>query len=355
MIPSLNQQEPDPNQMRWLPPQIPTEPTDFVQGLHSWAGAGSPEMKSGLQILYYLCNKDMVDKAFYNCDGEYLIVPQQGTLDIQTELGCLEVFPGEIVVIPRGIVFSVRLPDGASRGYICELFESSFILPNLGPIGANGLANARDFLYPVAAYEDRKVNFEVVNKFQGKLFSCTKDHSPFNVVAWHGNYSPYKYNLDQFCVMNSVSFDHPDPSIYCVLTAPTNTPGVAVCDFVIFPPRWEAKEHTFRPPWYHRNCMSEFMGLIRGQYEAKKEGFLPGGASLHSCFIPHGPDQKTFEAASNADISKPVRLGDTMAFMFESTYLLKLSDTALASWDKTYMSCWSNFKNYHSEFLNNNN
>jgi len=281
----------------------------------------------------------MTDKAFYNSDGEFLIVPQEGRIDIQTELGFLEVFPGEIVVIPRGIVFAVKLPDGPSRGYICEIFESFFTLPNLGPIGANGLANPRDFKYPVAAYEVRNVTFEVVNKFQGKLFSCKKDHSPFNVVAWHGNYAPYKYDLNHFCCMNSVSFDHPDPSIYCVLTAPSTIPGVAVADFVIFPPRWEAKDHTFRPPYYHRNCMSEFMGLIRGVYEAKKEGFLPGGASIHSCFTPHGPDTKTFELASNADISQPTKMGDTMAFMFETTYILRLTKQAQETYDKTYINC----------------
>jgi len=292
-----------------------------------------------------------VDKAFFNSDGECLIVPQLGRLDIQTELGFLEVHPGEIAVLPRGIVFSVKVPDGPSRGYICELFESSFTLPNLGPIGSNCLANPRDFLYPVASYEDRKANFEVVTKFQGKLFSCTRDHSPFNVVCWHGNYSPYKYDLDRFCCVNSVTFDHPDPSIYCVLTAPSNTPGVAVVDFVIFPPRWEAKEHTFRPPWYHRNIMSEFMGLIRGVYEAKKEGFLPGGSTLHSCFIAHGPDVPTFEGASNADISKPTRMADTMAFMFETNYILRISEQAQAARDVNYIKCWSGFKNHHTPFL----
>jgi homogentisate 1,2-dioxygenase len=351
LLPSLNHCEPNPNQCRWLPPEIPKEPTDFVQGLRSWCGAGSPDMKNGLQILYYVANTDMKDRAFFNSDGEFLIVPQLGTLDIITEMGWLEVAPNEIIVIPRGIVFSVKISgeDKQARGYICEIFESSFTLPNLGPIGSNGLANPRDFRYPVAAYEDREVPYEVVCKFQGKLFSCSKTHSPFNVVAWHGNYAPYAYALSNFCCINSVTFDHPDPSIYCVLTAPSMTPGVAIADFVIFPPRWEAKDHTFRPPWYHRNTMSEFMGLIFGQYEAKKEGFIPGGASLHSCFIPHGPDVTTFETASKADISQPKRIENTMAFMFETTFLLRLSPLAQEKLDQNYINCWSGLKNYHRE------
>eukprot|EP01123_Difflugia_compressa_P010061 TRINITY_DN3565_c2_g1_i1.p1 TRINITY_DN3565_c2_g1~~TRINITY_DN3565_c2_g1_i1.p1 ORF type:complete len:304 (+),score=3.49 TRINITY_DN3565_c2_g1_i1:40-912(+) len=282
----------------------------------------------------------------YNSDGEMLIVPQMGRLDIRTELGQLEVFPGEITVIPRGIVFQVSLPDGPSRGYICEIFESQFTLPNLGPIGANGLANARDFKYPLAAFEEDR-HYTLINKFNGKIFQAHVDHSPFNVVAFHGNYLPYKYNLDLFCCMNSVTYDHPDPSIYCVLTAQSSINGVAVADFVIFPPRWEAKDHTFRPPYYHRNCMSEFMGLIRGEYEAKKDGFLPGGASLHNCMTPHGPDYKTFEWASNCDISKPSKLGDTMAFMFESMYILMPSGIAQQKWDRSYYKCWSELKNYH--------
>jgi homogentisate 1,2-dioxygenase len=308
-------------------------------------------MKSGIMIHYYVANRDMVDKAFYNADGEMLIVPQLGRLDIQTELGMLEVFPGEICVIPRGILFSVKLPDQVGRGYICEVFDTFFHLPGLGPIGANGLANPRDFKYPVAHYEDRKVEFTVVNKFLGQLFAAKKNHSPFNVVAWHGNFAPYKYDLDHFCTMNAVSFDHPDPSIYCVLTAQTAVPGVAVCDFVIFPPRWEVKDHTFRPPWFHRNCMSEFMGLIRGEYEAKVDGgFVPGGASLHSCMTPHGPDTTAFEKATNASLA-PFKLPDTMAFMFESNYLVKVSDYAEQHFEKGYSKCWQDLKNYHTEVL----
>ena len=195
-------------------------------------------------------------------------------------------------MIPRGIKFRVDLPDGASRGYICESYGAPFRLPELGAIGANGLANARDFLAPVAAFEDLDADCRIVAKFLGKLWVAEIDHSPLDVVAWHGNYAPYKYDLARFNCINTVSFDHPDPSIYTVLTSPS---GV---DFAIFPPRWLVAEHTFRPPWFHRNLMNEFMGLIFGKYDAKAEGFLPGGASLHNCMSGHGPDAETYERAS---------------------------------------------------------
>eukprot|EP00842_Homolaphlyctis_polyrhiza_P001677 jgi/Hompol1/250/HPOL_004117-RA len=275
--------EATPNQLRWSPFEVPAgTKANFVQGLHTMCGAGSPSSRNGLAIHLYSANTDMVNEAFYNADGDFLIVPQQGTLDIQTELGFLKVSPGEIVVIQRGIRYSVSLPDGPSRGYICEIFDGHFELPGLGPIGANGLANPRDFLYPVAAYEDKEgVEYTIINKYQGYLFATTQTHSPFDVVAWHGNYAPYKYDLSRFNTINTVSFDHPDPSIFTVLTAKSSTPGVALADFVIFPPRWMVAENTFRPPYYHRNCMAEFMGLISGGYDAKQEGFVPGGASLH--------------------------------------------------------------------------
>eukprot|EP01121_Diplochlamys_sp_Union-15-3_P017496 TRINITY_DN6165_c0_g2_i4.p1 TRINITY_DN6165_c0_g2~~TRINITY_DN6165_c0_g2_i4.p1 ORF type:complete len:297 (-),score=52.12 TRINITY_DN6165_c0_g2_i4:31-921(-) len=294
----------------------------------------------------------MKDKAFYSSDGDFLIVPELGTLDIQTEFGYLEVKPGEIAVIQRGILFSVKLLEGKARGYMVEVFDGHFVLPDLGPIGANGLANPRDFLTPVAAYEDRKCDFTVVNKFQGLLFKAKKNFSPFNVVAWHGNYAPYKYNLDHFCTVNSVSFDHMDPSIFTVLTCPTVNPGTACIDFVIFPGRWVVQEHTFRPPYYHRNCMSEFMGLIRGVYDAKEEGFTSGGASLHSCMTPHGPDAGTFEKASNAEL-KPIKLDDTMAFMFESSYLFQITPYAQNNLvQKNYYQCWQGLKNHFDDSKN---
>src|SRR5690606_25387254 len=260
--------------------------------------------------------------------GELLLVPEQGGLLLHTELGRLDVRPGEIAVVPRGIRFRVELADGAARGYICENHGAMFTLPERGPVGANGLANERDFLAPTAAYEDRTGPVQVVTKFGGNLWAAEYDHSPLDVVAWHGDYVPYKYDLGRFNTMGTVSFDHPDPSIYTVLTSPSDTPGLANADFVIFPPRWLVGEDTFRPPWFHRNIMSEFMGLVSGAYDAKAEGFLPGGASLHNCMSPHGPDADTFEKASTASLA-PQRLGDTLAFMFESRYLFHPTQQAL--------------------------
>ncbi|CAI5723360.1 unnamed protein product [Hyaloperonospora brassicae] len=331
-----------PQQMRWSPMPLPdpSDKVDFVAGLRTIGGAGDPTMKAGMAIHMYAANESMVDKCLYNSDGDFLIVPQVGTLKITTEFGRLQVSPHEICVLQRGIRFTIEL-DEPSRGYILEVYNRHFILPDLGPIGANGLANPRDFEHPSAAYEDRDCEYMVINKFGGQLFSARMTHSPFNVVAWHGNYVPYKYNLDKFCTMNSVSFDHPDPSIYCVLTCQTEEAGNAVADFVIFPPRWMVQEHTFRPPYFHRNCMSEYMGMIHGTYDAKKDGFVPGAASLHSVFTPHGPDVATFLAASNEQLEAR-KFDGGLAFMFETTYLIKLTDYALGcdQNDQHYLDCW---------------
>ncbi len=311
-----------PSQLRWNPLPIPAQPTDFVDGIVTIAGNGDASMHSGVAIHFYAASSSMENRFFYNADGEMLIVPQHGRLVVHTELGILELAPKEIGVIPRGIKIRVVLPDGEARGYICENYGRPFRLPDLGPIGANGLANPRDFLTPTAAYEDREGTFETVAKFCCNLWSAETSHSPLDVVAWHGNYAPYKYDLNNFNTINTVSFDHPDPSIFTVLTAPSEIPGTANCDFVIFPPRWMVAENTFRPPWFHRNFMNEFMGLIHGEYDAKAEGFLPGGASLHNCMSGHGPDGPTFEKASTADL-KPHYIADTMAFMFETRFVCR--------------------------------
>src|SRR5581483_9266301 len=300
---------PTPNQLRWNPLPIPEASTDFVDGIVTMGGSGDPSLQTGVGIHLYAANSSMVDRFFYNADGELLIVPQFGTLLIHSELGTLQVDPKEIAVLPRGLKFRVELPNGPVRGYICENYGLQFRLPDLGPIGANGLANARDFLSPVAAFEDREGSFQIVAKFQGRLWAAEIDHSPLDVVGWHGNYAPYKYDLTTFNVINTVSFDHPDPSIFTVLTSPSAIPGTANVDFAIFPPRWMVAEHTFRPPWFHRNMMNEFMGLIFGAYDAKAEGFVPGGASLHNCMAGHGPDAETFERASESDL-KPQYLAN---------------------------------------------
>eukprot|EP00040_Diaphanoeca_grandis_P019798 m.104864 g.104864 ORF g.104864 m.104864 type:complete len:437 (-) comp27599_c0_seq2:175-1485(-) len=338
---------PNPNQMRWDPYELPKddEKVDFVQGMKTIAGAGDPCSKSGIAIYSYACNTSMGNRCMYNSDGDFLFVPQQGTLTITTEFGVMEVPSNQIAVVQRGIRFSVAV-SGATRGYVVETHGAHFRPPDLGPIGANGLANIRDFLTPVAKYEDKEGDFTVISKFQGALFEAKQTHSPFDVVAWHGNYAPYKYDLAKFMVINAVSFDHADPSIFTVLTSPSNEPGTALCDFVIFPPRWSVQNHTFRPPYFHRNCMSEFMGLVHGSYEAKAGGFLPGGGSLHSMMTPHGPDAKSFEGASNAK-DEPERVADgTMAFMFESCLSLKTSPWAQKNVQPNYNDAWQGLQKH---------
>jgi homogentisate 1,2-dioxygenase len=329
-----------PHQLRWDPLPIPREPTDFVDGLVTMAGNDC----CGIHL--YAANKSMTDRYFYDADGELLIVPQQGRLKLVTELGVLEVEPQEIAVIPRGVRFRAELAEGEARGYICENYGELLRIPDLGPIGSNGLANPRDFLTPVAWYEDRDVKSELVAKFMGNLWGAEMDHSPLDVVAWHGNYAPYKYDLRRFNTIGSISFDHPDPSIFLVLQSQSDTPGVDMIDFVIFPPRILAMQDTFRPPWFHRNFASEFMGLIHGAYDAKTEGFMPGGASLHNCMTGHGPDADTFETAIAADTTKPHYIKDTMAFMFETPAVIRPTRHALetSQLQRDYATCWQGLK-----------
>jgi homogentisate 1,2-dioxygenase len=332
-----------PNQLRWSPHAIKAG-SDFVDGL--WTMAGNAHFA----IHLYGCDQSMQGRYFYSADGELLIVPQQGRLRLATELGVLEIEPQETAVIPRGVRFQVTLLDAQARGYICENFGQLLRLPDLGVIGSNGLANPRDFQTPVAHFEDSEGDYTLIAKFGGNLWQAAIGHSPLDVVAWHGNYAPYKYDLRRFNTIGSISYDHPDPSIFLVLQAPSNTPGVDTLDFVIFPPRWLAAENTFRPPWFHRNIASEFMGLVHGAYDAKADGFLPGGASLHNCMSGHGPDAATFAKASSADTSAPLKVSDTMAFMFESSDVIHPTAQALASnaLQPHYTQCWQtiqkNFK-----------
>ncbi|OYO29013.1 homogentisate 1,2-dioxygenase [Janthinobacterium sp. PC23-8] len=334
--------EAPPNQLRWDPLPMPVDATDFIDGWVTMAGHGSAAAQSGCAIHLYAANRDMQGRYFYSADGELLIVPQQGRLQLRTELGVIDIEPQEIAVIPRGIRFQALLPDGEARGYICENFGALLRLPDLGPIGSNGLANPRDFLTPCAAYEDVEGAFELVAKFCGNLWTAQIGHSPLDVVAWHGNYAPCKYDLRHFNTIGSISHDHPDPSIFLVLQAPSDTPGVDTLDFVIFPPRWLVAEDTFRPPWFHRNVASEFMGLIHGQYDAKSAGFRPGGASLHNCMSGHGPDAGTFDKASSIDTTVPQKVDNTMAFMFETRSVLCPTAHALASpqLQGNYFECW---------------
>jgi homogentisate 1,2-dioxygenase len=360
-----------PNQLRWNPLPIPEIETDFIDGIATIAGNGDSFSQIGMAVHIYACNAPMRDRFFYNADGEMLIVPEMGEIVIYTELGVIEVAPGEVCCIPRGLKFKVDISVSSvvksglntedtdkgtenadknnrrsvARGYICENYGAQFQLPDLGPIGANGLANPRDFETPVAWCEDKDGECEIVAKFGGNLWACETDHSPLDVVAWHGNYAPYKYDLRRFNTIGSISFDHPDPSIFTVLTSPSSEHGTANVDFVIFPDRWLVAENTFRPPWYHRNTMSEYMGLIYGQYDAKEEGFVPGGGSLHNQMSAHGPDLDAFEKASNAEL-KPQKLSGTMAFMFESRYIIRPTKFAMetAQLQHEYFEVWQGLK-----------
>ena len=335
--------------LRWDPAPLPQEDTDFIDGLVTIAANGDAMAQTGMGIHLYTANRSMHNRYFYCADGELLFIPQMGELLLRTECGKLRLRPGEIAVIPRGMKFAVDLLTDTARGYLAENYGAPLCLPERGPVGANGYANDRDFQYPEANYEDLEDDFELLCKFAGNFYRAAIGHSPLDVVAWTGNSAPYKYDLARFNVMGTVSYDHPDPSIYTVLSSPSDTPGVANIDFVIFPPRWMVAEDTFRPPWYHRNVMSEFMGLIEGKYDAKEEVFLPGGCSLHNSMSPHGPEAAAFDKASAAEL-KPDRYRDTMAFMLESRYVIQPTKWALETElrQRDYIKCWDGIKkNFH--------
>ncbi len=328
-------------QYRWDPLPMPSERTTFIDGIRTITTAGDTATQVGMASHVYLCNADMEDDYFFNADGELLIVPQVGRMRFFTEMGIIDVEPNEICLIPRGMIFKAICLDDEARGYICENYGAKFTLPDRGPIGANCLANPRDFKTPVAAFEDKEDECRLLVKWCGTFHETVIGHGPLDVVAWHGNYAPFKYDLRTYSPVGAILFDHPDPSIFTVLTAPTEEAGTANIDFVIFPPRWMVAEHTFRPPWYHRNIMSEFMGLICGQYDAKEEGFVPGGMSLHNMMLPHGPDAFGFEKASNSDLA-PMKLDNTMAFMFETRYPQQVTEFAagLSVLQDDYIDCW---------------
>jgi homogentisate 1,2-dioxygenase len=332
-----------PDPLRWHPMPLPPGPCDFLDGLRTMVVNGDADQQSGVAVHLYACDTPMTDRAFVNADGEMLLVPQEGALRVTTELGVLEAGPGDIVLVPRGLVFRVDPQGTAARGYVCENYGAAFRLPELGPIGSNGLANARDFEAPRAAFDDGPARpHTLVRKSGGTLWAARLPASPFDVVAWHGNLCPLRYDTRRFNTIGSISFDHPDPSIFTVLTSPSDTPGWANCDFVIFPPRWLVAEDTFRPPWYHRNVMSECMGLVYGQYDAKPEGFKPGGLSLHNAMVPHGPDAEAFDKATQAALS-PHKLDATLAFMVESRWRLRPTAFAMQGGlrDAAYADCWA--------------
>jgi homogentisate 1,2-dioxygenase len=330
-----------PNRLRWDPPALPAG-TDFVDGLVTMLHARRPEDLDGCAVHLYRADKSMAARVFVDADGELLIIPQEGAVRLETELGRLDVAPGSVGLVPRGMKFRVMVGTGGSRGYVAENYGQPFRLPDLGPIGANGLANPRDFETPIAAYEDKDEPTEVVQKYLGHLWVTTLDHSPLDVVAWHGNYAPWRYDLARFNTIGSISFDHPDPSIFTVLTSPSDVHGRANADFVIFPPRWMVAEDTFRPPWFHRNVMSEAMGLIHGAYDAKADGFAPGGLSLHNLMSGHGPDVDSWTKASATEL-KPHKIDGTMAFMVETCWPYRPTEFALQHAQHDYDCAWAGF------------
>ncbi|MGX8909333.1 homogentisate 1,2-dioxygenase [Streptomyces netropsis] len=341
---------PDPNRLRWDPLPAPAPGTDFLAGLWTLGGNGDVTQRAGMAVHLYAANASMTDRVFSDADGELLIVPQRGGLLLRTEFGLLRAEPGHVALIPRGVRFRVELLDAEARGYVCENYGRPFVLPDLGPIGANGLANPRDFLAPVAAFEDVEGPVQVINKFCGNLWSATYGHSPLDVVAWHGNLTPYVYDLHRFNVIGTISYDHPDPSIFTVLTSPSDTPGLAGVDFVVFAPRWLVGEDTFRPPYFHRNVMSEYMGLIEGAYDAKaagKGGFVPGGGSLHNMMSAHGPDRETFDKASAAEL-RPQKVDDGLAFMFETRWPVTATEQARTAGhlQKGYDEVWQGLERH---------
>lgn len=335
-------------QYRWDPVPHAEEALDWISGMRTMTTAGDVNTQIGMAAHVYLVTASMEDSYFYSADSELLVVPQQGILRFHTELGILDVAPQEIAIIPRGLVYRVEVIDGPARGFVCENYGQKFDLPYRGPIGANCLANARDFKTPVAAFEDREVPSEITVKWCGQFHKSQIDQSPLDVVAWHGNYVPVKYDLAHFCPVGAILFDHPDPSIFTVLTAPSGVEGTANIDFVLFRDRWMVAEDTFRPPWYHKNVMSELMGNIHGQYDAKLSGFIPGGMSLHNMMLPHGPDKDAFDKASNAELA-PHKLSDTMSFMFETRFPQHLTPFAAneAPLQDDYVTCWQDLaKNF---------
>lgn len=331
-------------QMRWDPIPLPEQGAalTWISGMRTVTTAGDVNTQAGMAAHVYLVTESMVDEYFFSADSELLVVPQEGRLRFCTELGVIDLEPKEIALLPRGLVYRVEVLEGPARGFVCENYGQKFGPPHRGPIGANCMANPRDFKTPVAAFEDRDVQSRLVIKWCGQFHATTIPASPLDVVGWHGNYAPWKYDLRAYSPVGAILFDHPDPSIFTVLTAPSGVPGTANIDFVLFRERWMVAEHSFRPPWYHRNIMSELMGNIYGQYDAKPQGFLPGGLSLHNCMMPHGPDRDAFEGASNADL-KPHKLDETMSFMFETRFPQHLTDWAAATApvQDDYLDCWT--------------
>jgi len=311
---------PEPNLAGWAPLPLPTVATDFVDGLATLGGAGSARLRRGYAVHVYAANRGMEDRCFGNADGDLLILPEQGALTLLTELGPLEVAPGQVALVPRGIRFSVLVSVGGARGYVAESFGRPFGLPDRGPVGANGLADARHFRAPSAWHEDRvSLGYRVTAKLAGRLFESTQDHSPFDVAAWQGNHVPTVYDLDAFSPVGNARFDHGDPSIHTVLSAPMDEQGAHTLDLVAFVARWDVTEHTFRPPYFHRNVTTELNGIVR---DAVVPGspFVPGCFFLTPSLVPHGVVAASVERhLAEAAAESPRRSSESsLWFQFET-------------------------------------
>jgi homogentisate 1,2-dioxygenase len=343
----------EPNRSRWAPHPIPapSTPTDFVDGLVTLGGAGDVLSGPGFAIHVYAANADMLDRCFSNADGDLLVIPQEGALDVRTELGWLSVPIGSILFVPRGLKFAIGLPENVGRGWVLEVFGTKLRLPERGLVGSNGLAEARHFRAPHASYEDRECpdGFQHVTKTGGRLFEATHTFSPFDVVAWYGNHAPFVYDLMHFAPVASVRFDHQDPSIFTVLTAPLDDHGRAVADFVFFPPRWEVIEHSFRPPFAHRNAASEVNMVVRTP-KPYSTGYEPGCTFLSPLLTAHGVGTKTYDAILDLPhdhVDPPQRIPDESLWaMVESALPFRTTawarDTELL--DATFLSAFEGMK-----------
>jgi homogentisate 1,2-dioxygenase len=322
----------EPNLFGWRPCPIPSAGQDFVDGIVTLGGAGDGHSRRGYALHWFTANRSMDNRAFCNADGDFLLVPQLGELTLVTELGVLEVGTGQIALLPRGLRYSVVLRSPAARGFIAEVYGRHFELPERGVIGANGLADARHFRTSTAWFEDRlELGYRITSKLGGVLYDAQQDYSPYDVVAWHGNYVPYVYDLAAFVPVSNVRVDHPDPSIYSVVSCPLDETGSNLLDLIVFPPRWDPTEHTFRPPFFHRNATMEWNAVVRSD---SSDGalFESGVSFLTPPMTPHGVTSAAVERAFRLDeatAAVPHRSSDqSLWIQFESSLPLQLSPLA---------------------------
>ncbi|RSL87550.1 hypothetical protein CDV31_016235 [Fusarium ambrosium] len=329
---------------------------------HLLGGNGSPTDKTGVAIWLFHVNKDMPPQTVFSSqDGEALIVPQTGALDIQTEYGKLLVRQQEIAVIPRGIKYRVTLPEGKeARGYVLELYQGHFRLPELGIIGSIGLANPRDFQVPTASFDgkiesqgdtqvavanDGRGEWTIISRLDTKLWFATQDSTPFDVAGWQGTLYPYKYDVRRFNYIGNLNYDHADPSVFVVLTSQSygKEPGTAVVDFAAVGEHWHPAQHTLRVPWYHRNTASEFVFPIIAEQDPKSrlntsDTFGPWGAWLNANMVTHGSNEQEYAEWQAKDTLTPMKLQDfgVTSAIIETEATLLLTDWAFEAATKNF-------------------